>query len=52
MTRRHTKVNTNLDHTRLGIGCVFSAVQALPQGVYTTMDGKIFPNFSLEGFVG
>jgi L-asparaginase len=25
------------------LGCAFSAVQALPQGVYITMNGKIFP---------
>ena len=25
------------------LGCAFSAVQALPQGVYITMSGKIFP---------
>jgi L-asparaginase len=24
------------------LGCAFSAVQALPQGVYITMNGKIF----------
>jgi L-asparaginase len=25
------------------LGCAFSAVQALPQGVYITMNGMIFP---------
>jgi L-asparaginase len=27
----------------LNLGCAFSAVQALQQGVYITMNGKIFP---------
>ncbi len=25
------------------LGCAFAAVQALPQGIYLTMNGKIFP---------